>query len=85
MSQKHGFTYSTVTGYFLQDDNSTVAENVDFVFYPINVDLPPVFLIIFLDIQEFRLARERLRRGCIESRRRKDAMAAFRAGGQSFE
>ncbi|KAL8844613.1 MAG: hypothetical protein Q9176_001125 [Flavoplaca citrina] len=31
MSQQHGFTYSTVTGYFLQDDNSTVAETFDFI------------------------------------------------------
>ncbi|KAL8674636.1 MAG: hypothetical protein Q9168_000944 [Polycauliona sp. 1 TL-2023] len=31
MSQEHGFTYSTVTGYFLQDDDSTVAENFDFI------------------------------------------------------
>ncbi|KAL9000536.1 MAG: hypothetical protein Q9169_000829 [Polycauliona sp. 2 TL-2023] len=31
MTQYQGFNYSTVTGYFLQDDNSTVAENFDFI------------------------------------------------------
>ncbi|KAI4229124.1 MAG: hypothetical protein L6R36_001081 [Xanthoria steineri] len=31
MPAQHTFTYSTVTGYFLQDENSTVAENFDFM------------------------------------------------------
>ncbi|KAI4276982.1 MAG: hypothetical protein L6R38_005535 [Xanthoria sp. 2 TBL-2021] len=32
MSQQHVFTYSTITGYFLQDEDSTEAENFDFDF-----------------------------------------------------
>ncbi|KAI4245828.1 MAG: hypothetical protein L6R40_002356 [Gallowayella cf. fulva] len=31
MSLPTTFTYTTVTGYFLQDDNATVAENFDFI------------------------------------------------------
>ncbi|KAL8775075.1 MAG: hypothetical protein Q9209_000554 [Squamulea sp. 1 TL-2023] len=31
MPQQNTFTYSTVTGYFLQDENSTVAETFDFI------------------------------------------------------
>lgn len=34
MSLPTTFTYTTVTGYFLQDDNATVAENFDFVISP---------------------------------------------------
>ncbi|KAL8862660.1 MAG: hypothetical protein Q9178_001158 [Gyalolechia marmorata] len=31
MSQQHTFTYRTITGYFLQDELSTVAESFDFI------------------------------------------------------
>ncbi|KAL8852265.1 MAG: hypothetical protein Q9221_002867 [Calogaya cf. arnoldii] len=31
MSQQKAFTYSIVTGYFLQDEDATVAENFDFM------------------------------------------------------
>lgn len=41
MSLQHAFTYSTVTGYFLQDEDSTVAENFDFVHIP--SDIPASF------------------------------------------
>lgn len=40
MSQQNTFSYSTVTGYFLQDEEATIAEDFDYVLPP-SLSSPP--------------------------------------------
>ncbi len=48
MSRQAKFSFSTVTGYFLQDDEAIVAQDFDYVTFPISFFTPPFPMHVLL-------------------------------------